>query len=236
MTTQPTSLQEPRVQTQMAYLQTVEFTGKVSTDQTGRFPVTYSRGSKYLVVLYDHDINAILAKPLTSRSERELVQVTRVLHAYLSDRGLNPQYQMLDNEFPRDLKTFLRNASVRFQLLPPYLHHINAAERAIQTYKDHLISGLSSCDPNFPLHLWDRLFPHATLTLNLLRPSRLNPRLSAEAQLNGAFDFNFTPLAPPGTRVVVHKAPNNRRTWAPHGVDGWYLGPIPDNYRCHHVY
>ena len=91
------------------------------------------------------------------------------------------------------------------------------------------MAGLSSCDPNFPLHLWDRLIPHATLTLNLLCPSRPNPRLSAESQLNGAFDFNRTPLAPPGTRVVVHKTPDNRRTWVPHRVDGRYLGPALDH-------
>ena len=90
MTTLPLPLQEPRFLTQMAYLQTVEFTGKVSTDQTGRFPVTSSRGSKYLMVLYDYDSNAILAEPLTSRSERKLIRATRVLHAYLSDRGLTP--------------------------------------------------------------------------------------------------------------------------------------------------
>ena len=199
MTTPPLPLQEPKVQTQMAYLQTIESTEKFSTDQTGHFPITSSRGSKYLMVLYDHDSNAILAEPLTSRNERKLIRATHFLHAYLSNFVLNPQYQMLDNECPGGLKTFLREASVKFQLVPPYLHRTNAAERAIQTYKDHLIAGLSSCDPNFPLHLWDRLIPHATLTLNLLRPSRLNPRLSAEAQLNGAFDFNRTPLAPPGT-------------------------------------
>ena len=133
-------------------------------------------------------------------------------HAYLSDRGLTPQYQMLDNECPGGLKTFLREASVKFQLVPPYLHCTNAAERAIQTYKDHIIDGMSSCEPNFHLNIWDHLIPHATLTLNLLRPSRLNPRLSEEAQLNGAFGFSRTPLALPGTRVIVHKTPNNRRT------------------------
>ena len=42
----------------MSYLQTVNFTGKVSTDQTGRFLVTSSHGSKYLMVLYDHEIFA----------------------------------------------------------------------------------------------------------------------------------------------------------------------------------
>ena len=84
---------------------------------------------------------------------------------------------MLDNECPGGLKTFLRTTSVKFQLVHPYLHRTNATERAIQTYKDQFISGLSSCDPTPPLYLWDRLIPHATLKLNLLCPSRLNPRL-----------------------------------------------------------
>ena len=131
----------------MAYLQTIEFTGKVSTDKTGRFPITSLRGNKYLMVLYDHDSNAILAEPLTSRNKRKLIRFTRVLRAYLSDRGLTPQYQILDNECPGGLKTFLRATSVKFQLVPPYLHLTNAAERAIQTYKDHLIARMSSCDP-----------------------------------------------------------------------------------------
>ena len=133
----------------------------------------------------------------------------------------------MDNECPGGLKTFLRKARVKFQLVPPYLCRTNAVERAIQTYKDHLIVSLSSCDPNSSLHIWYRIIPHATLTLNLLRPSCINPRLSAEAQLNGAFVFHCTPLAPLGTRVLVHETPNNRRTWSPHGVDGWYLGPAP---------
>ena len=120
--------------------------------------------------------------------------------------------------------------------MPPYLHHANAAERSIQTYKDHFIAGLSSCNPKFPFYLWDRLIPHATLILKILRPSHLNPRMSAEAQLNVAFDFNRTPLAPPVTGGIVHETPNNRRTWSPHGLDGWYLGPAPEHYRYPRMY
>ena len=100
----------------MAYLQTIEYTGKFSTDQTGRFPVTSSRGSKYLMVLYYHDRNAISSEPLTSRNECELIRSNRILHAYLSNRGLTPQYQILDSECPGGLKTFLRKSSVKFQL------------------------------------------------------------------------------------------------------------------------
>ena len=104
--------------------------------------------------------------------------------------------------------------------MPPHIHRRNSAERAIQTFKNHFIAGLASTDPNFPLSNWCHLLPQAELTLNLLRPSRLNPKLSAYAQLEGAFDFNHTPLAPPGTHVIVHEKPNQRCTWAPHGIDG----------------
>ena len=38
---------------------------------------------------------------------------------------------------------------------------------------------MSSVNPKFPMHLWDQLIFQATLTLNMLRPSRFNPKLSA---------------------------------------------------------
>ena len=89
--------------------------------------------------------------------------------------------------------------------------------------------------PQLPLESLG-LILYATLTLNLLGTSRLNPRLSAEAGLNSAFDFNRTPLATPGICIVVHEAPGNRCTWAPQVVDRWYLGPAPDHYLCHRFY
>ncbi|EEC47130.1 predicted protein [Phaeodactylum tricornutum CCAP 1055/1] len=109
-------------------------------------------------------------------------------------------------------------------------------ERAIRTFKNHFIAGLCTTNPDFPLHLWDRLLPQALITLNLLRRSRINPKLSAHAQLHGAFDYNRTPLAPPGTRVLVHVKPSVREMWAPHAVEGWYLGPALNHYRCHRVW
>jgi hypothetical protein len=87
-----------------------------------------------------------------------------------------------------------------------------------------------------PLHLWCELLPQAKLTLNLLRTSRINPTISAATQLYGQFDFNRTPLAPPGTRAVAHVKPKARRSWAPHGEDAWYVGPAPDHYRCYKVW
>jgi hypothetical protein len=117
-----------------------------------------------------------------------------------------------------------------------FAHHCLAAERAIHTFKNHFIAGLFSLDKDFPLHLWDRLLPQALLTLNLLQGSCTNPKLSAYAQLNGHFDFNRTPIAPPGIRVLVHEKPSNRGTWAPHALDGWYVSPALESYHCHRVW
>jgi hypothetical protein len=95
---------------------------------------------------------------------------------------------------------------------------------------------LCSVDRDFPIHLWDRLLPQALLTLNLLRGSRINPKLSAYAQIHGTFDHNRTPLAPPGIRVMVHQKPSTRLSWGTHAIDGWYIGPALESYRCYRVW
>jgi hypothetical protein len=86
------------------------------------------------------------------------------------------------------------------------------------------------------MHLWDILLPHAVITLNMLRTSRINPKLSAATHIYLQYDFNRAPMAPPGTRIIAHETPNRRRTWAPHGQDGWYIGPALEHYRCYTVY
>ena len=213
-----------------------EPTGQIYTDQTGRFPVQSSRGYKYIMILYDHDSNAILAEPMKSRSDHEMIRAYEKLHSYLTTRGLKPKLQRLDNEASTKLKNLMRTKQVDFQLAPPHIHRRNAAERAIRTWKNHFIAGLASTDKKFPIHLWDRLIPQAVTTLNLLRQSRINPRLSSDAQLNGIYDYNRAPMAPPGTKVIIHETPAQRGTWSPHGERGWYLGPAPDHYRCYRLY
>ena len=159
----------------------IEITGKIYSDQTGRFPLTSSRGHKYIMIVYDYDSNSILAEPLKSRNELELLRAYTKIHHDLTTRGLKPVLQILDNEAPGKLKRYMQNNNVTYQLVPPHIHRRNAAERAISTWKDHFIATLSNTDPLFPLHLWCRLIDQATTTLNLLRPSRINPRLSAKA-------------------------------------------------------
>jgi hypothetical protein len=99
-----------------------------------------------------------------------------------------------------------------------------------------LIAGLCLTDKSFPMHLWDRLLPQTVIILNLLRTSRINTKPSAATHIFGKYDFNRAPMAPPGTRIIAHETPNLRSTWAPHGLDGWYLGPALEHYICYTVH
>ena len=117
----------------------------------------------------------------------------------------------MDNECSIDLKLAIVKNKGNYELVPPHQHRRNSAEKAIRTLKNHLLSGLATCNTNFPIHEWDRLLPQCKLTLNLLRNSQINPKLSSWAILNGMRDFNKVPLAPPGTQIVVHNKPGQRK-------------------------
>ena len=147
-----------------------------------------------------------------------------------------PTTWVLDNETSKELKMGFQEAEVTFQLVTPYKHRNNQAERAIQTFKHHFKAGLASVDPNFPLAEWHRLILQANITLNLLRNARVNPKLSAYAYIFGNYDFSATPMAPPGTKVIAHSSPDKRGSWELNGEVGWYVGPAMDHYRCVDIY
>ena len=75
----------------------------------------------------------------------------------------------MDNEASSDMKDSMTKHKISFQLAPPHIHRRNAAERAIQTFKNNFVAGFSTTDPNFPVSEWDRLLDQVTITLNLLR-------------------------------------------------------------------
>jgi hypothetical protein len=223
------------IKTQFVYAAIID-AGQIYTDQTGRFTVVSSRENKYIMILYHYDSNAILAQPIKDRTSPELLKAFQVMEQELVARGLKPKLMKLDNEASKLLKEYLRQQDIIFQLVPPYIHRRNSAERAIRSFKDQLIAGLCSTDKSFPMHLWDRILPQAVMTLNMLRTSRINPKLPAATHIFGQYDFNRSPMAPPGTRIIAHETPGRRRTWAPHGQDGWYVGPSLEYYRCYTVY
>ena len=238
MTEEPNN-KKGEARTNIATFKTVDFekeTGIIATDQTGRFPIRASSGNQYLMVVHVRDPNVILAIPIKNRSQTSLLQAYEMLYDRITSKGFKPTLHICDNECPSIFKKILELKHVNLQKVPPYDHRTNPAESAINTFKSHFIAGLANLPPNFPLHLWDRLIPHAELSLNLLRDSNTHPHLSAHSHWEGVYDYNAHPLAPPGCKIVVHETLEQRGTWDEKGKEGWYIGPSMEHYRCHRVY
>ena len=40
-------------------------------------------------------------------------------------------------------------------------------------------------------------------------------------------------MSPLGTKVLIHETPQQRRMWAFHCKEEWYIGTAPIHYRCY---
>jgi hypothetical protein len=173
---------------------------------------------------------------MKSKSASEWVKAYDRINQELTFKGFKPKLQTLNNEASTALKNFFTVNNIANQLVQPHCHRRNAAKRTIRTFKKHFVDGLSSVDPSFPIHLWDRLLPQVEITLNLLRTSRLHPQLSAAMHYHGLVDYNKTAFAPTGCKIIAHEKPGKRITWAPRGQHGHSLCPAMHHYRCQNVY
>ena len=198
-------------------------TGTLYTDQTGALPVRSLEGMQYFVVTYDYDTNYIFANPISDLKDETIIEAFESVFNELKNKGYKPTFNITDNQCTKPIKAFLQKEECKWQFFKPTNHRVNAAERAIQTFKNHFISGLCSTNSDWPLQLWDQLAEQAIITLNLVRTSRIDPAKSAYHQLHGRkYDWNSHPMAPPGTRAVIYLDPDNRTSWGARGLDAWY--------------
>jgi hypothetical protein len=140
-----------------------DLNGMISTDQTGRFPIKSLKGKSYIMVLYNYYSNVILAETMESRKAPDLVAAYNELHQQLLDGGVKPVLQRLDNEVSRVLIKVIKDKGIAYQLASPHDHRLNPAERAIQTFENHLISILHGCDNKFPVWLWFQIIPQVVI-------------------------------------------------------------------------
>ena len=110
------------------------------------------------------------------------------------------------------------------------MHQANPAERAIQTWKSCMKSTLASLPPNFPIAYWCRLCKKVDFSINIVQKCRQNPLLSAWAAMEGEYHFDATPIAPPGSEMMLHDKPNQRRSWGFNTKKAWYNGPCFQHY------
>eukprot|EP00804_Cyclotella_cryptica_P007133 CCRYP_020039-RA/>CCRYP_020039-RA protein AED:0.39 eAED:0.39 QI:0/0/0/1/1/1/2/0/512 len=182
--------------------------GTMYTDATGAIPAISLEGHQYYFVAYAYDPNYIFAKPLSNLKDETILTAFGEVFQQLKDKGFKPAFNVTDNQAATPIKNYLSREGATWQFVEPNNHRVNAAERAIQTYKNHFISGLCTTDSEWPLQLWDNLAEQALITLNLLRTSRVDPTKSAYHQLHGhKYDWNAHPLAPPGTKAIVYESP-----------------------------
>ena len=111
------------------------------------------------------------------------------------------------------------------------VRHCAPAEKAVQTYKSVFKSVTASLPANFPISYWCHLIPQIDLAVNIVRPHRMNPKLSAWCATEGEFHFSSTPIAPPGTEMLMYVRPENRRSFGHNANKAWYVGPCLKHYR-----
>ena len=174
----------------------------VYTDLTGQFPFKSIRGNTYVLVEYHYDANCIIAEPSNNRTARSITQVWTKSHQLFKQAEIAPSTYIMDNETSGEFIRALKEKGTAYHLIPSHTHRRNLAERAIQSWKKHFKAGLASIDPYFPLSEWDSLIHQTNISLNPLRSSRINPKMSATSNpIRNSNIWTLTvPIFPPPSK------------------------------------
>jgi len=179
------------------------------------------------------DANYIFAEPMKNRTEGEMIRVYQKINR-MKAAGLGIKKHVLNNECSAAMKSCIQGNGITHELVPPGQHRRNQAERVIQTFKFHFISILAGVDNKFPLSLWCNLLEPAelTLTLSLLRQSRVVPNVSAFAHVHGNHDYMRKPFAPIGCVIQTYNKPEDRLSWDTRSEPGFNLGTLMEHHCC----
>jgi hypothetical protein len=90
---------------------------------------------------------------MKSKSTSEWLKSCGGIFQELTTSVFKKKLQTMDNEASAALKSYFTENDTTYQLVPPYYHMHNTAERAIRTFKEHFVAGLSSVDPYFHMHI-----------------------------------------------------------------------------------
>jgi hypothetical protein len=126
---------------------------------------------------------------------------------------------------PQRMLKFIQFQQTTLQYTPPDIHCTNSAKQAICTWKNYFTAGTASLPKSFPIANRCCLTNQCDYTINMLHPCRQNSLLSAFEAMEGSYIFDATPIAPPGTKVLVHLKLTRHRSWNFHASNRWYVGP-----------
>jgi hypothetical protein len=154
-------------------------------DCTGNFPFMSLDGNVCFFVMYHYKTSTIFATSIPGLDSKNILDAYMKNFEYLVSKGYTPRINIMDNQAMKAFKSYLTPQQCHLQLVKPGNHWVNAAESAIQTFKNCFIGALGTTDVDLPIQLWDKLAPQVLDFINLLRRSRINPNISAYETLKG---------------------------------------------------
>jgi hypothetical protein len=86
--------------------------------------------------MYHYETNAILATPIPGLNSSSILAAYKKIFEYLEEKGYKPKLNVMDNQATKVIKAYLTPQQVSLQLMEPHNHRVNAAKRAIQTFKN----------------------------------------------------------------------------------------------------
>jgi hypothetical protein len=113
-----------------------KISGVVYNDFTGKFPFMSLDDNVCFFVMYHYKTNAIPATPIPGLNSVSILKAYKTNFEYLENKGYKPKLNVMDNQATKVIKAYLTPQQVSLQLNEPHNHCANAAERAIQTFKN----------------------------------------------------------------------------------------------------
>jgi hypothetical protein len=104
------------------------------------------------LIVYHYKSNAILALLISSLDDNTIFAAYKTQFEFLESKGHKIKLSVMGNQCTKQIKKNLTANDCDLMLVEPHNHHVNVAEPAIQTFKDHFISALVT-DSEFPLQL-----------------------------------------------------------------------------------
>ena len=93
-----------------------------------------------LSIIYHYESNSILATPITGLTDTIVFEAYKQRFEMLEKKGFKVKMNVMDNQATKHIKKFLTKKECDLQLVEPNNKRLNVAERAIQTWKDAMIS------------------------------------------------------------------------------------------------
>jgi hypothetical protein len=179
---------------------------------TGLFSYMSFKGNVCFLVVYHYETNAILALPISGFCRLQTAIRTsgiKGVQNQIKPHGQpgKPDYKKIS--YPGAMQT---NACQT----PQPLSQCNQV-------RDSDIQGTFHQRPcnngqQVPTTTVGLPHPPGENTLNMLRPSQIDPSKLAYKAIHGHYDWNRYPLASPGCKAVIYKSPESRGSWGSRGT------------------